>query len=191
MITILGGYNYSVLLPHTSTLSICLLVCFYLSFFVSLGIWNYPHFKSNIPFICTSIRLYLIDNFIQIFETAPLSSHNRPFWCCIQEYSGQTHCGLVTLYGDPDKNWTLAQVMACCPTTPSHYLSQCSILINKVSDMHKKAISERVPILISCINHNSKSIAISPRGPWVNAMASDGLIHRVVSRSSAAMALNV
>ena len=28
--------------------------------------------------------------------------------------------------------WTLAQVMACCLTAPSHYLSQCWLIISKV-----------------------------------------------------------
>ena len=35
-----------------------------------------------------------------------------------------THCGPVTPYDDRSGS-TLAQVMACCVTAPSHYLKQC------------------------------------------------------------------
>ena len=35
-----------------------------------------------------------------------------------------THRGLVTPYDDRDRGSTLAQVMACCLTAPSHYLNQ-------------------------------------------------------------------
>ena len=36
-----------------------------------------------------------------------------------------THCGLVMSLGNIDLGSTLAQVMACCLTAPSHYLNQC------------------------------------------------------------------
>ena len=40
-----------------------------------------------------------------------------------------THCYLVTSYGD---KISLAQVMACCPTAPCHYLNQCWLSIGEV-----------------------------------------------------------
>ena len=40
-------------------------------------------------------------------------------------------CGLVTPYGDRSGP-TLAQVMACCLTAPSHYLNQCWLIIIEV-----------------------------------------------------------
>ena len=45
-----------------------------------------------------------------------------------------THCGLVTPYGGREflSGWTLAQVMACCLTAPSHYLNQCWLTISMV-----------------------------------------------------------
>ena len=43
-----------------------------------------------------------------------------------------THCGLVTPYGHIDLESTLAQVMACCLTAPSHYLNQCWFSIKYV-----------------------------------------------------------
>ena len=39
-----------------------------------------------------------------------------------------THCGLVMSYGDRSGP-TLAQIMDCCLTAPSHYLSQCWLII--------------------------------------------------------------
>ena len=40
---------------------------------------------------------------------------------------------------------TLAQVMACCLTAPSHYLTQCWLIISKVySDILLRAISQQV-----------------------------------------------
>ena len=43
-----------------------------------------------------------------------------------------THWGLVTPYGDKRSGSTLAQVMACCLTAPSHYLNQCWLILSKV-----------------------------------------------------------
>ena len=42
-------------------------------------------------------------------------------------HSDDSHCGPVTPYGS-----TMAQVMACCLTAPSHYLSDCWLLISRV-----------------------------------------------------------
>ena len=53
-----------------------------------------------------------------------------------------THCGLVTPYRDIDLGQH-DQVMACCLTSPSHYLSQCSLFITEVH--HLKAISLKIP----------------------------------------------
>ena len=60
------------------------------------------------------------------------------FWYHIEHcnHSGSilTHSGLVTPYGDRDlgQHWALAQVIACCLTTPSHYLNQCWQIISEV-----------------------------------------------------------
>ena len=42
-----------------------------------------------------------------------------------------THCGLATPYGKRSGS-TLAHVMVCCLTAPSHYLNQCWLIISKV-----------------------------------------------------------
>ena len=49
-----------------------------------------------------------------------------------------THCGLVT------SGTTLAQVMACCLTAPSHYLNRCWQSM-KSSDINSGAISQEMP----------------------------------------------
>ena len=40
---------------------------------------------------------------------------------------------------------TLAQVMACCLMAPSHYLTQCWLIIRKFSDHQLRAISQEMP----------------------------------------------
>ena len=46
-------------------------------------------------------------------------------------YHGLTHYGLETSYGDKSGS-ILAQAMACCLTAPSHYLTQCWLIISNV-----------------------------------------------------------
>ena len=40
---------------------------------------------------------------------------------------------------------TLAQVMACCLAAPSHYLTQCWLIIRESSDHQLRAISQEIP----------------------------------------------
>ena len=42
-----------------------------------------------------------------------------------------THCGLGTPYGWHSSESTMAQVMACCLTAPSHYLNQCWLIFSE------------------------------------------------------------
>ena len=42
-----------------------------------------------------------------------------------------THCGLMTSWRHRSGS-TLAQVMACCLTAPSHYLNQCWLIISEI-----------------------------------------------------------
>ena len=42
-----------------------------------------------------------------------------------------THCGLVIPWGYKSGS-TLAQVMACCPAVPCHYMDKCWLIISKV-----------------------------------------------------------
>ena len=66
---------------------------------------------------------------------------------------------------------TLAQVMACCLTEPSHYLNQCWLIISKV---YWHSSEGNLTAGISAINHcnwlekySSKISSKSPRPQWV------------------------
>ena len=68
-------------------------------------------------------------------------------WNSITGPCSLTHCGLVTPYGNRYVS-TLAQVMVCCLTAPSHYLNQYWFLI---CDICLRAISQLVLELLFCI----------------------------------------
>ena len=85
------------------------------------------------------------------------------------------HC--VNSLGPSDAIWlqrsgsTLAQVMACCLTAPSHYLNQCWLIISEVQWHSYLGTFTRDA---STINHEnkfenyiSKILLKSPRGQWV------------------------
>ena len=91
--------------------------------------------------------------------------------------NGQGKNDLINALWPSDAIWqqryglTLAQVMACCLTAPSHYLIQCC-LISKVQWHSSERNFTRVT---SVINHWNKlkyylsTISFkSPRGQWVN-----------------------
>ena len=85
-----------------------------------------------------------------------------------------THCGLVTPYGHTDLSLTLAQVMACCLTAPSHYLNQWVTSSSvKSSDIHNRSISQEMPqpsITKICLKITCLKFALKfPRVQWVNA----------------------
>ena len=66
---------------------------------------------------------------------------------------------------------TLAQVMACCLTAPSHYLNQCCLLMNLVlwhpPENNYIGISQNINSNNEFKNSNFKIITASPRGQWV------------------------
>ena len=69
---------------------------------------------------------------------------------------------------------TLAQVMACCLTAPSHYLNQCWLLISDVSwhsSENNWTVSAQAIILYNNFENDALKItATSPRGQWVNSL---------------------
>ena len=69
---------------------------------------------------------------------------------------------------------TLAQVMACCLMTPSHYLNQCWLIISKVEWHSSKGKFTRDTPAINHWNYLENLIPkISfkfPRGQWVNSL---------------------
>ena len=62
---------------------------------------------------------------------------------------------------------TLAQVMACCLTAPSHYLNQCWLVISKVQWESPQGNFTREFSVINHYNYLFKISWKSPRGQWV------------------------
>ena len=96
---------------------------------------------------------------------------NRLFCACYCNCVFLTHWGLVTPYGD--WSWTtLAQVMACCLTAPSHYLNQCWLITRGVlwhtSESSFAGIAQGIDSGYEFEKDILKNIFKSPRGQWVN-----------------------
>ena len=74
---------------------------------------------------------------------------------------------------------TLAQVMACCLTAPSHYLNQCWLFIREVQWQSPEGNFTRNASAINYYNqlenHLPKLSFKSPRGQWVNIGSGNGL----------------
>ena len=71
-------------------------------------------------------------------------------------------------------SWTtLAQVMACCLTAPSHYLNQCWLIIRGVlwhtSESSFAGIAQGIDSGYEFEKDILKNIFKSPRGQWVKA----------------------
>ena len=68
---------------------------------------------------------------------------------------------------------TLAQVMACCLTAPSHYLNQCWLIISKAQWHSANSSFTWDTTAIShwkLENHFAKIPLKAPRGQWVNPL---------------------
>ena len=92
----------------------------------------------------------------------------------------------MTPYGD--KGSTLAQVMACCLTAPSHYLNQCWLSSVRPSYIHLMTISQeicqssmtKINMKITHLKMSLKSL----RGQWVNLLRlSDAYLHHQLMSS--------
>ena len=70
---------------------------------------------------------------------------------------------------------TLAQVMACCLTAPSHYLNQCWLIIRGVlwhtSESSFAGIAQGIDSGYEFEKDILKNIFKSPRGQWVNSIS--------------------
>ena len=75
-----------------------------------------------------------------------------------------THQGPVTPCGGS----ALAQVMACCLMSPSHYQNQCWLVIMKTCGVLLRAISQQLPNLLLCIK--SLKIKLLPHLPGANEL---------------------
>ena len=82
---------------------------------------------------------------------------------------------------------TLAQVMACCLTTPSHYLNQCWLIISKVQWHSLECNFTRDISAIShwnwLENYLSKILVKSSRGQWVNILSQDAVKREVLEET--------
>ena len=92
---------------------------------------------------------------------------------------------------------TLAQVMACCLTAPSHYLNQCWFIISKVLWHSSEDIIigrfEDTNQWSKIENYNYKITLRSPRGQWVNLNSYDHQFSELVQKklNSSANALEL
>ena len=77
---------------------------------------------------------------------------------------------------------TLAQVMACCLTAPSHYLNQCWLIISNVQWHSSEGNFTRNNSAIDHWNKLENFLAkisfISPRGQWVNSSPHAAYMHQ-------------
>ena len=75
---------------------------------------------------------------------------------------------------------TMALVMACCLTAPSHYMNQCWLIISQVLWYSPKSnfigIAEDINLGNKPDNYTYKIILASARGQWVNQY------HRILAR---------
>ena len=88
--------------------------------------------------------------------TKPLmwTSNDLVHWCIhgLSSLCVLTHCGPVMPHGNREMGPTLAQVMTCCLTAPSHYLNQCWLIIKEV---HWHSSEGNFRRDTSAINHQS------------------------------------
>ena len=115
----------------------------------------------------------------------------QPYWGIYWEHCGVAY-GEFTVYHNKrvlvfnslwpcDTKWqhrsgsTLAQVMACCLTAPSHYLNQCWLIISKVEWRSSKGKFTRDTSAINHWNYLESLVPkISfkfPRGQWLKGRA--------------------
>ena len=106
--------------------------------------------------------------------------HNEPIMYYPEHKWEKKCCEYINSLWPGDAIWwhgtrsTLAQVMACCLTAPSHYLNQCWLIISEVPWHSSMGI-----ILRRCEDTNQwnkiencsfKMASWSPRGQWVNTL---------------------
>ena len=85
-------------------------------------------------------------------------------YMCIKNISA--HRGLMNPIWRQRSGSTLAQVMACCLTAPSHYLNQCWLIIRKVQWYSSE---DNLTSHISAINHWNKLENYSYKIPFKSA----------------------
>ena len=114
-------------------------------------------------------------------------------WTTINYSQNGAYCpaAIVNSLRPSDAIWrqwswtTLAQVMACCLTAPSHYLNQCWLIIRGVlwhtSESSFAGIAQGIDSGYEFEKDILKNIFKSPRGQWVNAVVILALCYAVKS----------
>ena len=87
-------------------------------------------------------------------------------------HSGLNHCDLRTAIWQPRSVSTLAQVTACCLTTPSDYLNQCWLIASEVlwysPEGNITRNAQDIYPRYAFENHSFKITASFPRSQWIN-----------------------
>ena len=137
----------------------------------------------------TSYLLYL-----KWFFFLKITPYHLAAYCEAAIYRWRKCDGMVNSLRPSDAIWrqwfwtTLAQVMACCLTAPSHYLNQCWLIIRGVlwhtSESSFAGIAQGIDSGYEFEKDILKNIFKSPRGQWVKKLHrahSASLAHCVVT----------
>ena len=82
---------------------------------------------------------------------------------------------------------TFPQVIADCLIAPSHYLSQCGLIIKVFSDIPLKAISQEVPLKFICNRADSR---LAP-SQWGMSLQSNAISHWLGTNLESALCKHV
>ena len=123
-------------------------------------IFRMIHELSNFYVAITSVSslVQIMVHYLIITESLPCFNSLRPSDAIWRQWS-----------------WTtLAQVMACCLTAPSHFLNQCWLIIRGVlwhtSESSFAGIAQGIDSGYEFEKYILKNIFKSPRGQWVNSL---------------------
>ena len=131
--------------------------------------------------------MYHIDNLTNGSGSPCHPMHDFGWSTCIEK-----ECDFVNSLWPSDAIWrhrsgsTLAQVMACCLTAPSHYLNQCWLTISKVHAWHSP---EGICVWSTADTHQRNKIenlifkiaSRLPRGQWVNNLLETSMVWHHIS----------
>ena len=120
--------------------------------------------------------------FTKIYDTQMVSLGPNELICFSCNYFLNSLWSSDTIWRQKSGS-TLAQVMACCLTAPSHYLNQCWLIFSEILWRSHKGnfrgnIQESYP-WYEFENYQFKIAATSPRGQWVNRV----IIHILLTQS--------
>ena len=125
----------------------------------------------------TMLLFYTCDEGAAITETSvPRHMLGKAAWLRLLSLRNNSLCPSDALQRYRSGS-TLAQVMACCLTAPSHYLNQCNLIINvswHSPEGNFAGNAQDIYPWYQFENHWFKNAAVSPRDQWVKT-GSEGL----------------